>query len=735
LPAEIIEAIDKLGAEAVDLGLISAESYERNRGHYLHRVYAKDEIDSGALGRWAQGVIAGRRRKIIGNQFKGRGLFEEVSAGRILKDNEEYLGARRGTPQKGDKIIILDLRSGTGTDGLPGLDGGAPRGRMKKRVYWPAERPIPARLDNYENRGAFEVRGENKGNLVLWRDFTKDERLKMGEILDARYTLGKTYALMSKDLATGRFFDAIAKNEEWSRAELPTGAGVDEDPADHGWRKRMWRDLSVEWVKVPTAKIGKSNTYRFGALAGRYVRADIWHDMEEHRAMSTPGFRRRILTQWKLMKTARNPVVHMNNVISNFWLMDMADVRVPDLIAGITSMARRDATYQEAMQAGAFGADMVTQEFRQTVMEPMLKQLRDQLRGGEGGLEAEIGSIGKVMDVIARAVKGADRAMISAYQLEDQVFRMATYIRRRHQGATIDEAAVEARDQFLNYDIRAPWINAARQTVLPFIAYTYRAVPKIAQTAAERPWKIAKWMVMMEAANALSYAIAPSDWDEEDERKSLREQEQGRTWTGAPRMMRMPYLSDGNPVFLDIRRWIPAGDVFDANGGDIPAWLSVGGPLVIGMELYLNRSAFLDKPIVNKLTDSAGERALKRADFLYKSFMPSAPWVPNSWYMDKLIRAYQGDALQWGSNEPYGLGEAALSSVGIKLKPKDVEVGYLGWRLEFDRIERDLQAQSRDLNRQRQRNLISEATYNDAMDSLFSKRQRLRDKAAETFPR
>ena len=34
------------------------------------------------------------------------------------------------------------------------------------------------------------------------------------------------------------------------------------------------------------------------------------------------------------------------------------------------------------------------------------------------------------------------------------------------------------------------------------------------------------------------------------------------------RMLRMPYRDEhGNPVFIDIRRWIPAGDVFDVGQG------------------------------------------------------------------------------------------------------------------------------------------------------------------------
>jgi hypothetical protein len=732
LSEPIRQAIDNLGAEAVELGLISAESFERNRGQYLHRVYAKNEIDTTAMGRWAQQLGAKRRQKIVGNQFKGRGIFEEVSAERIFKDNEEFLGAKRGKPQKGDKIIILDLRSTTGTDALPMVDG--PKGRLRKRVYWPADKPIPAKLNNYESRGTFEVRGERSGRIVLWRDFDKAERMKMGEILDARYTIGKTYAMMAQDLATGRFFRDIATNEMWSRKEPPADARIDTEGERNGWLKRMWVDPAVEWVKVPDTKISKSDTFRYGALAGRYVRADIWRDMQELQSLQSPNFYQRLLTQWKLNKTARSPVVHMNNVMSNFILMDMADVRSPELLAGLTAMATKNELYREAQLAGAFGADQVTQELQDSVLRPLLDELRKDIAARPGGIEARVGFLSKAMDGIVKGIKATDGAMVNAYQMEDQVFRMATYIRRRQQGATVAEAAIEARDQFLNYDIRAPWINAARRSVLPFISYTYRAVPMVAKTIAERPWKVAKYIAIYQAINTLAYLVAPSDYDEEEERKSMRSNEQGKTWLGVERMVRMPYLQNGNPVFLDIRRWVPAGDVFDTQGGDLPAWLHIGGPIVIGMELYLNRSAFTDQDIVNRMTDSFGERAQKRLDFLWKSFAPNAPWIPNSWYQEQIMRAFQGEAVQWGSNQPYDPMETVLSSFGIKLKPKDVELGYLGWEIEFDRINRELSAQARALTRQRERGLINDETLDRNMQDLIKKRDRLRREMRETFP-
>ncbi len=738
LSEPIRKAIDQMGLEAVELGLISRESYERNKGKYLHRVYAKGEEDVGSLEAMVRALGRSRRRRIVGDQFKGRGIFKEVAIERIFKDNEAFLGARRGKPQVGEMIRVLEVRSTSNIDPLTGME--SPSGRMVRRVYLPADQQIPASIDNYDDRGTFEVRGENNGKVTLWRDFTKAERAKMGEILDARYTIAKTYQLMAHDLATGRFFADIAKNEQWATKKPPADAKVDENPERRGFLSRIFINTDLEWVKVPDAKIAKSQAARYGALAGMYVRADIWRDMEELRQLQSPFFYQKILTQWKLNKTARNPVVHMNNMMSNWMFMDMADVRTEDLFAGVASYIRGDADYQEAAQAGAFGADFVTSEIRDNVLQPLLQQIADEMRGGKGGLEGEFGKIGLVMDKIVGALKAVDGGMLRAYQLEDQLFRMALYLRRRKQGATIDEAAIEARDQFLNYDIRAPWINVARTTVLPFIGYTYRAIPKIAQTMAERPWKIAKYIIITQALNTLAYAVAPSDDDEEDERNSMREDQQGKTWIGVPftdiglpRMMRMPWLQDEMPVFLDVRRWIPAGDVFDLQG-DIPSWLQVGGPLMIGMELYLNKTAFTGEEIFNPLTDTFSERMAARADYLWKSYMPSAVWIPNSWYQEQLLRAVMGDARQWNSNAPYDPGAALLNSFGVKLKPQDVETGFVSWQIEFDRINRELDAKERSLVRQFERNMIDERALDRAVDRINGQRDRLYERQMDIMP-
>ncbi|MBL4768231.1 MAG: hypothetical protein JKY94_11030 [Rhodobacteraceae bacterium] len=502
---------------------------------------------------------------------------------------------------------------------------------------------------------------------------------------------------------------------------------------------------------MPETKVSNTETYTYGALAGRFVRAEIWRDLNELENMNSRNWYQKVLTQWKLNKTARSPVVHMNNVMSNMLLMDMADVRMPDLISGIASYMRGDEHYQEALENGAFGSDMIAQEMKRNVLEPILKELHADIKSDAQNItRASDPRAIRVLSAIARAswspVKGAikgglwaDKKMTNLYQLEDEVFRMATYVRRRSQGATAREAAIEARDQFLNYDIHAPWINAARRSVLPFLSYTYRAIPKVAESITHRPWKLAKYAIIAQAVNALAYELAPSGDDEDKERRSMRSQEQGRTWIGTPRMMRMPWLDQYlNPVFMDIRRWIPAGDVFDTNQGSsavpIPSWLQFGGPLMIGAEVALNKQAFTGKEITNNLTDTNAEKAWEVGKHLYKSWIPSAAYIPFSWYWDKTDRALSG-AREWGTGRPYSVKQALVSSIGIKVKPQDVGMGFKWRAIEFNRVERELNFQAKRLGNDRLRGIISKSEYEAAMATIKRKNDHLRAEKAKVFKR
>ncbi len=721
LAEPIREAIDQLGQQAVELGLISAESFERNRGSYLHRVYQKHEGDQNGLTRMVDRVMTSRRKQIMGDQLKGRGIFLDVSSERITQDDPEFGKAGRGAVVKGERFIMIrKTTEQINTDGET-------EERETKRIWWPADKPIPAKYQGLKDGGTWEARavGPN-GKVTLWRDYTKAERSKMGEILDARYTIGKTYSMMAHDLANGKFFKDIAEHDGWSQSQVP----------DQPWKNaaeysRYWNDPAIEWVKVPDTEIPNTGgKKRWGALSGRYVRSEIWRDLNETFVAQNPSVWRRLLSVWKLNKTARSPVTHMNNVMSNLMFMDLADIRIQDLVRGVKAFVKKDASFKEAQDNGAFGNDMMAVEFNRDVLRPLLDELQQQetTNGVANPWFAKAAAAGKMADLLWQGVKKLDQKMVDAYRIEDELFRMATFIKRREMGDSPQEAADFARRQFLDYDIKAPWVAAARNTVLPFISYVYRAVPLIAEAIAHRPWKLAKYFTVAYGLNALAYAIAGDDGDEDRERASLRKDEQGWLWIGVPRMMRMPWRdANGLPVFLDIRRWTPAGDIFDAGQGSsalpLPAPLMPGGPIMLGAEFALNKVGFTGKGITNERTDSWWDSTGKTADWAWKSIMPNAPWVPGSWSGERIAKAVRGGADRAGN--PLSLKEAVSSSFGIKLAGRDIDQGFQFKFYEQRKIQQDLKQEARALSQQRSKNLISQSVFERGLADIVTKQKRV----------
>ena len=56
------------------------------------------------------------------------------------------------------------------------------------------------------------------GKLTIRRDFTKAERVEMGEIEDAAYALAETGRLMAHDISMAKFFRELSTDPKFSKS-------------------------------------------------------------------------------------------------------------------------------------------------------------------------------------------------------------------------------------------------------------------------------------------------------------------------------------------------------------------------------------------------------------------------------------------------------------------------------------------------------------------------------------
>ncbi len=763
---EVQGMIDKLSKEAVRMGQLSPDAYEANKFAYLRRSYAKYTFNQTA------GEKAGRARAIsvLGDQYKGRGLLEAATMAQIQSSAPEWwarklVAGKADTSLKGEKFLRLERRTQAGERIKP-LDGmdGKQIGKLKEVHYFPVGEKLPAKYADWTQASTFEVRDTQGAKVVMWRDFTKDERENMGEMDEARFAIAKTLHAMIHDVEVGRYLEWLAHNQAKKEGETIPGTVVNASEKMHDVFK------PGEWVRVPDSKIEGTNVLKYGKLAGRYLPGPVWNDLRQTvngQFQPLGETYSKILRAWKISKTALSPTVHVNNIMSNFVMADWHDVTAGHtakalrillggayeqggkgvlgaygkngkgvLIAvgnkaagalGINDRAAAREVMNRYLDSGGNIGSWATNEIAKNQVEPLLAAMEAELAASNGNSQsAQIGVMSALQHMlmlrlpsafaalkdslpgkVARAEAGA---LIKLYQSVDDVFRLAAWLKAKEDGKTDMEAGKIARRSFMDYHINAPWVQALRNSVLPFVAYTYRAVPMLLETAGKKPHKIMKLMLLVGGLNALGVLLAGGD---DEERKLLPEEKAGRIWGMVPKLIRMPWNdANASPVYLDIRRFIPVGDVLDvgANNAAVPMLPAMmpGGPLVIMAEVVLNKTGFTGKPITLE-TDTPAEQATKVLDHLYKSFAPNIVLLPGTYAWTGVFNAASGVTDKFGREQ--SVAQAMASSFGVKLGsyPADVlrknEQGKAQGQIM--EIDRNISA----LKRQRQINKIDDDEF------------------------
>ena len=559
--------------------------------------------------------------------------------------------------------------------------------------------------------------GDSKsGNVRVRRQLTKEERQAKGEIDDAAFAIARTGQLMSNDIATYKLFDDISKMDQY----------VSDVPREG-------------FEQVTTDKLKGTNIAKFGNLAGKYVDPTVLNDLKSidfSRSLSrNPAFKtyQQLLRAWKIGKTALNPAVHVNNIMSNFMLYDLSGSDWSSLARAANEIRKGSDSeaYEQARKLGVFDAGFSSQELGREG-----KQMLDELET----INPATDNIDKMFRVANAGWKKTGGKVIDAYQGEDSIFRFGIFMDRLKAGMSPEDAAAEAKKWLIDYEINAPIVQAMRNTTHPFIAYSYRAVPLLAESAAMRPWKYAKWAALGHAVN--EYGEAEGAGDTELERKMLPESQKG-TWFGVPgmppTMIKLP--TEERSEYLDVKRFVPGGDVFattEATGRRfefLPQALQPGGPLFDGFTiLYEGRDPFTgrDLPGLNigktEAEVRANNAAIKASKFI-TSLLPNLPGIPGAPATEKFKRAEAG--AETVTQSPITTTDAVLQTFGIKVTPVDVD--KLTAQQQFAMVrERDaLSKVYLDVQRKYEQGLLSEEEFTKASDDYLDRIQALSDKYAK----
>ena len=673
-------------------GLLTQESADRWRGEYLPRVYLKQT----ALLKDAKqsfDKLFGRKsvKGIRGNSFKGRGIFRQVVGEQDIA-NHKALGWEVRDPDWSDAQGFLDF-TGTG------------------------QRPkVP--------------------EVIMWRDFTQQERALMGEERDAMVRLVLGYMDSQKDIALFRFFAGIAENPEFAGKIAQDG-----------------------WVKIPDTTIGDgSKVKRYGKLAGLYVAPEVWSQISHYGEPETTFTRlwHSFMSAWKEGKTALNPVAHLNNTVGNVAMAHFAGVNAwdaPTYFKTVESIYKRDATYQEAVKAGLLSGSFMRNE----VLELLpLDDVREKLTGMKPAYE-------KVFDLFLTVFSlGFRRSLRAAYEFEDAFFKLLIYRKGRSEGLTPEQSVDLANQYIFAYDDLPSGARAVRDSVLPFFSWTYKAIPVLLRTAMVYPHRFLLPAAICFAFNKAAYLSAAAaagadddDWEkiwkraqemEAAERSLLPESSQGFSIFATPKFIRTWTNSDGTPNFLDASRLVPGGDMLDANNqmGGVP-WLQPLMPnsptIGLFLSIFANKDAFTGRDIVGR-TDDAGEASMKRLGYVWRNIAPAL--APGSYHFNRLANGVASAAGTSFTLDPFfdytgtdwqgrnmEMSRALINTLGIKMRAVDLEQ-EAGRKAGQARGEiRELQGQIRSKARARAKGSVSDEAFESfvghTVDNIAARVKKLKE--------
>ncbi len=540
----------------------------------------------------------------------------------------------------------------------------------------------------------WSVRGTKDDGILMHRDWTKAEREAWGEIGDAGYRFVRGMNEISHDLSLATLFDTVSKRSDW--AVSPAAATAEQ---------------KASWQHVPATQAGKGSAVRkHGALAGMYVRPDVWAGLKNygrHPLGDAPAFKmyRDVLARWKLWKTVYNPVTHFNNTHSNSQMLLMAGYSPADLGRSLRTLWQgegeqlvREATEDGVLDANRVGA-IVGRDDRDTGLEDLARELLEQpeipdatfvlstvMKAKEWFIRNKVSVVGakgpwqtgaalaraaaepaiRGLAAPFRAVKPLGDAAQRLYRFEDEMFKMAVYLAERRRGSSRTEAAQAANQFFFDYADLPDALKIVRDLPIgsPFISYTYFAIPAIARNVARNPEYVLALAAAYEAVNYAGMAMEGLEpgqyWNVAEAEDELSAPwDAGRSAWGARNAVHVPFL-EGHRLALGNAHAL--GNVFQAESGNrradlpwLPDWwgsdIFGSSPVRVLLDVAMNED-WKGREIYAPGAPE-DEKAKAIAAYIYQAWTPSNQLMPGSYHQTRILEGLANAAREAAaSGEP-----------------------------------------------------------------------------------
>jgi hypothetical protein len=640
----IREQINRLQQEAADLGLVSQELVDETLDTYLSRSYMSKI--GGDVWQPADDVVERARAFISENTVVPR-----KQGGPRPPTPDEVSGQIEKIIQGGETPMFM--KKGGGTTRIP------------------------------------------LGPTIKRKDIPKPIRELMGEIEEGAMAGAITVDNLRRMNITTRFLKAVSEGSE---------------VVEFGGSRQQVRWVSDTRLPGYTAVNGKA----WGALDGKFVLNKYAEDLRDFVEMTQPNrfgsldkLSSFIMNFFKVSKTVLNPATHMRNVLGNFTFADFADIAPwqpgnwrfyakasQELLKsgkGFTAQAaKRGATLtpegvtplvREAIEHGAIQTEFVANEVLQEVATRF----------------AKLNPMRAVVAIVQKPVKAIGRV----YNAEDQIFKLAAFMKRRELGESPREAARFVNTWFPNYRDVSPAVKFLRKSPLgaPFITFTAEATRIFSNAAKQHPVRFTKWMMAPAMFNSAAAAhLGMSDQDLKRVKGQLPK------FLDQPFTMMWPIRDDdGNVQIVDGTYIHPLGAFLAAKRTgalDFPLFGEViaNNPMInTALEVGNNIDFFTGRKIVEPGEDPFKERVTKVLKDFGPSLLPEIPGLtteggPAAREISKAIRREGGERVPGRFGQERDLKDVLIGELGpVRVVPVDEA-------LKFSKSKRDI-AKLRELQR------------------------------------
>lgn len=664
------QAFDEQGRLLVQLGLLPEESYEKYAGQYLPRLYLRHVLNDQLVGR---SVGTGKKMSDQGNLKRRKDIPEEVRKVILGEITDPAFLASFGVSRTMRDLQIMNF-----------LDA------ISRSKAWTP----PAMMIEYDGRrvSPYWLHAEAK-QLRYQADHIKQTVIsnKARRLADTIETLanGALDALGASDL-TG--FQQIPDSPRYG---VLRGVYV---------RKEIHEDLVGAYNFVDTSNM----TGLSKVLADTFKQG---------------GVMSKVTGAWKTSKVALNVPSHIRNMIGNAIMLHLSGINGAMLpvrfVQAINSVATKDQYYELAVKYGLRQATFANSELLrirdewillQKTKKPLLNKLHAML---SVGLE-------KVGDV---------------YQFEEAIFKVMKLRDEMERGASEADAMIEAHKWVFDYSLVPRTVRYLRNAPfgIPFLSYSYFALPRLAETAIKKPWKFLPYIAVGWALEEYVKSLFGADDDElERLRKAYPEWMQSRGG-----MYLMPYQDQhGRWQVIDLGYTVPWGQLADvtaqARGGDFHQTADTlgvfSGPVPdVVAAITTGIDPFSGRKIMSP-GDPAWMQTQAALTYAYGMAMPGfltekgAVGIPGV-MPGKIPQAYSGYVDPRSGDPQLTKSQAWLRLFGVSIYPVDPEATRAS-NIYF--MERDIsEAKSRRTNRLKDKNLsgLEKSEIERVFDAEVKRRQ------------